>query len=42
MNPDSRYRVTWNGAPVDFKTPHDGFLQIQLPPQPGELNVSVM
>lgn len=35
-----RYRVTWNGAPVPFTVVHDGLLQIQLPPQPGELRVT--
>ena len=39
MAAGSRYAVTWNGAPVPFTTAHDGLLQIQLPPQPGELRV---
>jgi hypothetical protein len=40
MAAGSRYRVTWNGAPVPFTMVHDGLLQIQLPPQPGELRVT--
>ena len=39
MNPDSRYRVTWNGQPAAFTNPHDGLLQIQLPDGPGELRI---
>jgi hypothetical protein len=39
MNPDSRYRVLWNGKPAVFTNPHDGFLQIQLPAGPGELKI---
>ena len=39
MNPDSRYRCTWNGQPAAFTNPHDGLLQIQLPVGSGELNV---
>jgi hypothetical protein len=40
MNAGPRYRVTWNGAPVPFTVVHDGLLQIQLPPPPGELRVT--
>jgi hypothetical protein len=40
MTAGSRYRVTWNGAPVPFINAHDGLLQIQLPPQPGELRIN--
>lgn len=39
MNPDSRYRVTWNGRAVTVANPHDGLLQIQLPAGPGELKI---
>lgn len=41
MNPNSRYRVTWNGELATFTTPHDGLLQIQLPPGSGELRIDV-
>jgi hypothetical protein len=34
MNPDSHYRVRWNGADVTFTTLHDGLLQIQLQREP--------
>ena len=39
MNPDSRYQVLWNGKSAAVTNPHDGFLQIQLPPGPGELRI---
>ncbi len=42
MNPDSRYRVAWNGGQVNFQTLHDGMLEIQLPPQAGELQVDAV
>jgi hypothetical protein len=44
MNPDSHYRVRWNGNPAVFTTLHDGLLQIQLPQvsNPGELQISVV
>ena len=42
MNPDSRYRVRWNGQPADFTNPHDGLLQIQLPAGPGQLSVEAV
>jgi hypothetical protein len=40
MNPDSRYRVFWNGGypPGEFYV-NDGLLQIQLPAEPGELRI---
>jgi len=41
MNPDSRYRVTWNGQTAVSINPHDSLLQIQLPAGPGELRVDV-
>ncbi|MGH7942922.1 MAG: MGH1-like glycoside hydrolase domain-containing protein, partial [Limisphaerales bacterium] len=38
MNPDSRYRVLWNGVSI-AATCHEHCLQIQLPPTPGELRI---
>jgi hypothetical protein len=39
MNPNSRYRVLWNGKSAVFTNPHDGLLQIQLAAGPGELKI---
>jgi len=39
MNPDGRYVPTWNGKPVEFTRVNDGLLQVQLPCEPGELQV---
>jgi len=35
MNPNSHYRVLWNGTAASFTTLHDGLLQIQLPRKSG-------
>jgi len=39
MNPESRYMALWNGQPAAVTNPHDGLLQIQLPPGTGELRI---
>ena len=39
MNPESRYKALWNGQPAAVTNPHDGLLQIQLPPGTGELRI---
>ncbi len=44
MAPGARYRVRWNGAPVEFTPVIDGLLQIPLPNGPGmgELEISAV
>jgi len=41
MSPAVKYRVRWNGVAVGFTVVHQGLLQVELPYEPGTVELSV-